>query len=249
MGVISDLTGIPHHTTSRGSTVRRDFLEAVAVALGVPAATVSAMPTKDDVLALVVETATREPMDTGLFSPGGTVTNEALQVIIDGITLHGVPGRPAVGTVEGRDVADPDDDFPFDPDLVGDERTRLLVEMAVREGQDRFRTALLDAYGGRCAITEYDAVETLQAAHIYPYRGPATNRVSNGLLLRADIHLLYDRGAISIHETTLEVLVRPHLMVTRYADLSERRLRLPHRLEQRPATAALRSHREWAGLV
>lgn len=251
MGTLSDLLGIPHFTVSSGGSVRRDFLQAVADGMGIPQETSTAMPTKDDLLTLLIEQATGAPMDPDLLSTGGTITNAALQTIIDGLIRNGIPGRPEIPQVEGREVAaEPGDDLPhFDPAEIQDERDRRLVEIATREGQDRFRTALLDAYDGRCAITDYDAVETLQAAHIYPYQGPATNRVSNGLLLRADIHSLYDRGAITVHETSLQVLVKPHLEVTRYADLAEHRLRLPRRLEHRPSTAALRSHREWAGLV
>ena len=248
MAVLSDLLGIGHFTTSRGSTVRRDFLEAAAVALGVPPATVQGMATKDDVLSLVVQTATDAPMNPDLVSVGGTVTNKALQTIVDAVTRRGVPGRPNVPATEANEVVGEDE---VDLDLSGlrDERDRRLVEAAAREGQDRFRSAVLEAYEGRCAVTGFDAVETLQAAHIYPYRGPATNKVSNGILLRADIHVLFDRGAVAVSETTGQVLVKQHLLVTQYADLANgRTLRLPLQRVQRPSTAALRSHREWAGL-
>lgn len=250
MATLSDLLGIPHFTTARGSTVRRDFLEAVAIALGIPQATVTGLPTKDDVLAAVVEAATLGPMDPALFSTGGTVTNTVLQVVIDGITINGLAGRdlPPEATTSALD--DLLGTVDFDPSDMVDERDRRLVLQALREGQDRFRTALVEAYGGRCAITGFDAPETLEAAHIYPYSGPATNKVSNGLLLRADLHKLFDRGAIAVHETTFEVLVKPHLLVTRYVDLGGGRcfLRLPHKTVYHPSTAALRSHREWAGL-
>jgi hypothetical protein len=248
MAVVSDLLGIEHFTTSRGSSVRRDFLEAVAVALQVPAATARGMATKDDLLSLVVQTATDAPMDPDLVSVGGTVTNNALQVIVDGITRRGVPGRPEVPATESTQVVD-EDEAELDLSELSDERDRRLMETAVREGRDRFRSAVLDAYGGCCAVTGFDAAEALQAAHIYPYQGPATNRVSNGILLRADIHSLFDRGALAFSETSYEVLVKPHLLVTRYADLADgTTLRLPRLRAHRPSTAALRSHREWAGL-
>ncbi len=249
MSVISDLLGIPHFTTSRGSTVRSDFLRAVAFGLGVPE---SSLPgaRKEGLLSAVVEAATRQPMDPVLLSPGGTVTNDALQTIIDGLLLNGVPGREApVPAPRAIDEADQVADEPsFDPAGLSDERDRRLVELATREGRDRFRSALMDAYGAACAVTGYNAVEALQAAHIYPYRGPATNRVSNGLLLRADIHQLFDRGAIAVHETSLQILVKPHLEVTQYVDLRGKRLRRPRREVDQPSTSALRSHREWAGL-
>src|SRR5688500_17133577 len=94
MSVLSDLLGIKHFTTPRGSTVRRDFLEAVGSGIGLPPAELSALSTKDDVLSAVVEASSRRPMRADLISPGATVTNRALQVIIDGLNEHGVPGRP-----------------------------------------------------------------------------------------------------------------------------------------------------------
>ena len=247
MSVISDLLGIDHFTCSRGSTIRADFLLATARALQVDEEVLRDL-SKDEVLAAIVEAATRAPMDPSLFSPGGTVTNTVLQVIIDGLLVNGVPGRPGLPPVELDPVEEgPSDWEPFDPALVQDERDYRLLEIATRQGQDRFRAAVLDAYDERCAVTDYDAVETLEAAHIYPYQGPATNLVTNGLLLRADVHALYDRGAVSVDEQSYEVLCKPHLLATQYRDLDGRRLRLPRRRNDRPSTAALRSHREWAG--
>lgn len=247
MSIVSDLLGIEHFTTSRGSTVRSDFLRAVATTLGADAHNLS-QQRKDEILRTCVELATGQPMDATLLSAGATVTNRALQSIIDGLIENGAPGRPRVEPVPQTPVADEQVLDAFDPVAVRDERDRRLRQIAARQGQDRFRLVLLSAYDHHCAITDYDAVETLEAAHIYPYRGPATNHVTNGLLLRADIHILYDRGAISVHETTHEVLLKPHLEVTRYRDLSSRHLRLPRRVDDRPSVAALRSHREWAGL-
>jgi putative restriction endonuclease len=247
MSIISDLLGIEHFTTSRGSTVRSDFLNTVAAALGTDTEQLRQLR-KDEILRTCVESATRQRMDPTLLSPGATVTNRALQAIIDGLIENGVPGRPPVERLQPTPVAEERADELFDPAAVRDERDRRLMQIAARQGQDRFRLALLEAYDYRCAISEFDAVETLEAAHIYPYRGPATNHVTNGLLLRADVHILYDRGAISVHETTHEVLLKPHLDVTRYRELSGRHLRLPRKVDDRPSVAALRSHREWAGL-
>ncbi|MBE2321408.1 HNH endonuclease, partial [Solirubrobacter sp. CPCC 204708] len=71
-----------------------------------------------------------------------------------------------------------------------------LTAVAQRRGQSTFRNQLLEAYDLRCAITGSNAVAVLEAAHICPYRGDHTNRVDNGLLLRADIHTLFDLGLI-----------------------------------------------------
>jgi len=247
MGVISDLLGIRHFTTSRGGTVRKDFLEAVAEALGEAPATLQGMG-KDDVLGRAVEAATRRPMDPTLFSPGATVTNEALQAIVDGIIEHGVAGRPPVRGIELTEMDGDEDDLDIDLSAFNDLRDRRLMLMVTRQGQNRFRTGLIEAYGGRCAVTGFDASESLEAAHIFPYLGQASNRITNGLLLRADIHTLYDRGAIAVHETTKQILVKEHLAPTAYGELAERKLRLPREKRNYPAVPALRSHREWAGL-
>jgi hypothetical protein len=247
MSVISDLLGIDHFTTSRGSTVRRDFLDAVAYRLGVAPDRIRST-NKDGVLQLAVEAATRAPMDPGLLSEGETVTNEALRAILDGLLLNGVPGRVAPREPVEQEAEPGDDEF--DPSGLEDARDRRLVEVAAREGQDRFREQVMDAYEGKCAITRFDAVQALEAAHIYPYRGPGTNKVSNGLLLRADLHRLFDRGALAIDEGTFRVLLRPHLLPTKYGSLVSDQVTLwrPKPLRLRPSTAALRSHREWAGL-
>lgn len=64
--------------------------------------------------------------------------------------------------------------------------------IAYRRGQSVFRRDLMYAYSSVCAVTGTTASDVLEAAHIYPYRGAHTNRVDNGLLLRADIHTLFD---------------------------------------------------------
>lgn len=246
MSVVSDLLGIDHFTTARGSTVRKDFLVAAATALGVcdPDAL-----GKDPLLAAVVEAATRRPMDPALFSAGGTVTDAALQRVIDGLMEHGALGRPTPLTPAPDPVADEVDlAGVFDPETISDERDRRLGLLAARQGQDTFRTAVLAAYQGRCAVTRFDAVDALGAAHIYPYRGPETSTISNGLCLRADVHTLFDRGALAVHESTMRVLLKPHLAITAYADLQDTVIALPPRVVDRPSVAALRSHREWAGL-
>jgi putative restriction endonuclease len=53
-------------------------------------------------------------------------------------------------------------------------------------------------------------------AHIMPYMGPATNDVQNGLLLRADVHTLFDLGLIAVEPDPLEVLVTPSVVGTHW---------------------------------
>jgi predicted restriction endonuclease len=88
----------------------------------------------------------------------------------------------------------------------------------------------------------------LEAAHIIPYKGPATNSLQNGLLLRADLHTLFDLGLITIEAETLRVIVAPTLQMTMYAKFAGKELRAPKDPTAQPSIEALRLHRQWTGL-
>jgi putative restriction endonuclease len=66
-----------------------------------------------------------------------------------------------------------------------------------RLGQGAFRILVTDAYQKRCAISGERTLPVLQASHIKPY-GDGPNRVDNGFLLRSDLHILFDRGYVTV---------------------------------------------------
>jgi putative restriction endonuclease len=68
----------------------------------------------------------------------------------------------------------------------------------VRLRQGAFRVMVTDAYERRCAISGERALPVLQAAHIVPVASGGQNRLDNGLLLRSDVHTLFDRGYITV---------------------------------------------------
>lgn len=68
----------------------------------------------------------------------------------------------------------------------------------VRLGQGAFRVLVTDAYTRRCTITGEKTLPVLEAAHIKPYALAGPNLISNGLLLRSDLHKLFDTGYITI---------------------------------------------------
>lgn len=72
------------------------------------------------------------------------------------------------------------------------------VLRTVRIGQGAFRLSVIDAYGKRCAITGEKTLPVLEAAHIKPYAEAGPNQTDNGLLLRSDMHKLFDDGYITI---------------------------------------------------
>lgn len=130
--------------------------------------------------------------------------------------------------------------------LVQDERLRRELTEAAREGQGAFRVRVLDAYGRRCAITGERALPVLDASHIQPYRGPASNHVQNGLALRADIHRLFDIGYVTVTpEHRFEVsrrLKEDFQNGEPYYRLAGTKLTLPHDPAQRPSRQALEWH-------
>lgn len=68
----------------------------------------------------------------------------------------------------------------------------------IRLGQGGFRVSVTEAYLRRCAITGEKTLPVLQAAHIKPYSESGPHRVDNGLLLRSDLHILFDAGLLTV---------------------------------------------------
>jgi putative restriction endonuclease len=110
------------------------------------------------------------------------------------------------------------DELSFD-----DQRKREIRYLVCRSGQPKFRRNLIDRYGC-CLITGCQVEEVLEAAHIYPYHGHQTNLIENGLLLRSDIHRLFDLCLITISPETLEVLISPSLKESVYYEFHGRKL-------------------------
>jgi len=68
----------------------------------------------------------------------------------------------------------------------------------IRLGQGTFRVLVTDAYNRQCSITGERTLPVLQAAHIKPVAENGPNRIDNGLLMRSDLHILFDRGYVTI---------------------------------------------------
>lgn len=82
--------------------------------------------------------------------------------------------------------------------VVTDGKRVEQVLRVIREGQAEFRKRLVAHYGAVCMVTGTAQAGVIDAAHIVPYNGAATNLLSNGLLLRKDIHALFDAGLLTI---------------------------------------------------
>jgi len=78
---------------------------------------------------------------------------------------------------------------------------------------------LLDKYKSRCAFTGAAPALALQAAHLYQYADLGKHKEDGGLLLRADVHLLFDKGLITVNPTTKLIEIDHEIM--RYHYLAE----------------------------
>jgi putative restriction endonuclease len=79
-----------------------------------------------------------------------------------------------------------------------------------RLAQQSFKAVVLSAYHGHCAITDTKIRPVLQAAHIRPVSDGGENRLDNGLLLRSDVHTMFDRGYLAV-DPSHRLLVSPRL--------------------------------------
>ncbi|QLE58087.1 HNH endonuclease [Nostoc sp. TCL26-01] len=122
--------------------------------------------------------------------------------------------------------------------IMKDRRETVFRQIKERRGQRKFRDLLRQCYGDQCMITGIKLLDVLEAAHISPYRGDEDNHTDNGLLLRADLHTLFDLNLLGINPESLEVRFHPKAMETNYQKLDGRKLRCS---KYKPSQLALES--------
>ncbi len=117
-----------------------------------------------------------------------------------------------------------------------------------RLGQGTFRVAVTGAYGGACAVSREHSLPVLEAAHIRPYGSEGSHEVANGLLLRADIHRLFDAGYVTVtpeHRFVVsQRLAREWENGKAYYAMDGNEIALPRRAADRPDPELLRWHNE-----
>lgn len=118
-----------------------------------------------------------------------------------------------------------------------------------RLGQGAFRIMVTEAYHRRCAVSGEKTLPVLEAAHIQPYSQQGPHNPNNGLLLRQDIHTLFDRGYLTISED-LHVEVSKRIKGDfgngreYYSFHGRQLLELPDNLQERPSSQFIRWHNE-----
>jgi putative restriction endonuclease len=117
-----------------------------------------------------------------------------------------------------------------------------------RLGQGTFRVAVTEAYSRACAVTGEHSLPALEASHIKPFAQSGPHAVRNGILLRADLHRLFDQGYLTItRDHAVEVSQRLRLDYDNgrtYFPLHGRAITLPTSLLDSPATEFLQWHND-----
>lgn len=108
-----------------------------------------------------------------------------------------------------------------------DELEKIQVQINKRKNQSKFRLNILKLYKQKCAISNTDVEDVLDAAHIISHSKSGINKSDNGILLRSDLHILFDRNLILIEPTTYDVLVSEILKNTPYYNFHKMKLQLP----------------------
>lgn len=124
------------------------------------------------------------------------------------------------------------------------ELERVLREVRRRLGQGVFRDTLLNIYRRKCAISGCEVVEVLEAAHIDPWCNTESHHPTNGLLLRSDLHTLFDRDLIGIDPHSLAVQIGLSIRKTEYGQFHEVRLQTPNDQDSTPHLDSLKQR--WA---
>ena len=77
------------------------------------------------------------------------------------------------------------------------QRGKVSVQRYDRKDQNKLRNDLYSLYGA-CQITETTCREALEACHVVAVAKNGVDRVGNALLLRRDIHALFDAGLLEL---------------------------------------------------
>ena len=141
--------------------------------------------------------------------------------------------------IEDRKIFVDDD---FDPEKISKDKEKIFRSVSYRRGQKKFRDNLLRIYDSKCVMSGCKEKEVLQAAHILPYTDAETNKIDNGLLLRADLHNLFDLYLISINPKDFTILVSREIKDSDYRKLHGKKIKMPKNEIKSPSKKALAIH-------
>ena len=98
----------------------------------------------------------------------------------------------------------------------------VYSQILARRGQKKFRNGLIKRYGSICLITGCKIIDLIEAAHIIPFKLEKFHNLDNGLLLRSDIHTLFDLNLIGIDKDFV-VHLHPRI-ISEYSKIENKQL-------------------------
>jgi HNH endonuclease len=134
---------------------------------------------------------------------------------------------PSHSEANGLEIATPPSGFSWadeikkqKDEIISDLTERRLNWQKVRPVQSKFRDDLFDLYDKKCVLTPCGVPEAIEAAHVLPHNGdPVRDRPDNGLLLRRDLHTMFDAMLWSIDPKTNKVRLARRLVDKSYGSL------------------------------
>lgn len=132
-----------------------------------------------------------------------------------GFTIIGKDGKERQTTYKPKTSENEETNHPED--------NKVSRDIKERRGQSEFRKQLIRKYNSKCVITDCELLSVLEAAHIVPHSIETNYSTDNGLLLRSDLHTLFDLNLILINENgTLEI--KSSLIGTEYEQYDNQKL-------------------------
>ncbi len=126
--------------------------------------------------------------------------------------------------------------------LVNEPREEYKKEINQRKGQSKFKGAILKAYNNKCCISGETCQELLEAAHIQEYLNELSNHIQNGILLRVDLHRLFDNGLLFI-DSNYTIHISPILQSAVYKQFDGMKISLPDNSNDYPSKESLEHKR------
>lgn len=126
-------------------------------------------------------------------------------------------------------------------------KTQINLAILRRKGHFQLRQRLLKAYRHQCAISGCTIESVLEVASILPYAGADTYQPANGILLRADLHTLFDLHLLTIHPETRAVLIALEVQNGGYSNFANTALQLPEDPAAQPDPDLLKQHFQQCG--
>lgn len=112
-----------------------------------------------------------------------------------------------------------------DEKILDDPEKYVNTKRKERKNQAKFRENLLNSYNGKCTILNEGPLDVLDACHIEEHKESGNNQLSNGLIMRSDLHRLFDKRLLNINPDSFEIEIDSSLSNTRYYNLNGKQIR------------------------